>query len=288
MNTGKRIAIIGATGMLGSMVYGELLNRGHRLTIVIRDTKKLPVLYKTYGRKNTTKTVQFDLTTVIDTNVLSDLVRRIGSVDGVINCSGIIPQQTHTTPSETVIVNSIVPHMLSLVYGDKLIHVTTDCVFDGKQGAPYFEKSMATPDSLYGTTKYVGEPKEKSLVIRTSFVGPELDGGSVSLLGWFLSQKKEVKGFINHRWNGITTREFARICHTIITKRTRFPKTGLYHVNSTDMTKYGMLCLFAKKYGVKTNIIPCKTPTIDRRLATTSDFCGLLHIPPFETMLDAL
>jgi dTDP-4-dehydrorhamnose reductase len=284
----KRIALIGATGMLGSMVYGELSKFGYGMTLVVRNKKKLPDLYATYGRFPRTKIVCFDLESVTDSIALSRLVRNIGQVDAVINCAGVIPQHRKATLASTVVLNSMLPHLLSLMYGEKFIHVTTDYVFDGKKGTPYSEKSIPTPNSLYGTTKLLGEPKEKSLVLRMSFIGPELHGGSLSFLGWFLSQRKTIHGYTNYRWNGITTRQCAGIFHMIISKRSTFPKTGLFHVFSTDITKYELLTLLAKKYQKNSTIIPQQTPVIDRRLTTVYDFCSRLHLPSFENMLNEL
>jgi dTDP-4-dehydrorhamnose reductase len=282
----KRIAIIGASGMLGSMVYGELLKKGYQLTLVIRNKKKLRSLFATYGTSNNTKIVCRDLETVINQTEMLKFARQIGPVDGVINCAGIIPQQKAAL-STTVVVNSILPHLLSLQYQEKLIHMSTDCVFNGNN-APYSETSPASPDSLYGSTKLIGEPKDFSLVIRTSLIGPELGNGHVSLLGWFLSQRAWVHGYTNHFWNGITTRQCAKICHEIFRNRSKFPKNGLYHVFSTDMSKYSMLVRFAEKYQKKIKIIPSGESHKDRRLTTNSDFCRKLHIPSFERMLDEL
>jgi len=54
--------------------------------------------------------------------------------------------------------------------------------------------------------------------LRASIIGPE-PKAHVSLLDWFLGQKKDaaVNGFTNHQWNGVTTLHFARLCHGIIT-----------------------------------------------------------------------
>ena len=58
----------------------------------------------------------------------------------------------------------------------KLIHISTDYVFDGKNHKPYIESDTASPNSVYGETKLAGEkamqkinPKN-SIIIRTSWV----------------------------------------------------------------------------------------------------------------------
>tara|TARA_B110000091_G_scaffold213160_1_gene261763 strand:- start:1929 stop:2813 length:885 start_codon:yes stop_codon:yes gene_type:complete len=58
----------------------------------------------------------------------------------------------------------------------KLIHISTDYVFDGKAHKPYTEKDMPNPQSVYGKTKLAGETAMQhispanSIIIRTSWV----------------------------------------------------------------------------------------------------------------------
>ena len=58
----------------------------------------------------------------------------------------------------------------------KLIHISTDYVFDGKNYKPYVEDDTTNPNGIYGATKLAGEkvmqeinPKN-SIIIRTSWV----------------------------------------------------------------------------------------------------------------------
>jgi dTDP-4-dehydrorhamnose reductase len=58
----------------------------------------------------------------------------------------------------------------------KLIHISTDYVFDGKAYKPYTETDMPNPQSVYGKTKLAGEATmlninpANSIIIRTSWV----------------------------------------------------------------------------------------------------------------------
>ena len=85
------------------------------------------------------------------------------------------------------------------------IHISTDCVFSGKDGN-YDELGMSDAEDLYGKSKIVGEilGNNKS-VIRSSIIGPE-QGSGRSLLNWFLNNEShELSGYRNHLWNGVTT-----------------------------------------------------------------------------------
>jgi dTDP-4-dehydrorhamnose reductase len=65
---------------------------------------------------------------------------------------------------------------LSKEFGIKLIHISTDYIFDGKNFKPYKESDMPNPESVYGETKLAGEKAlieynlNNSVIIRTSWV----------------------------------------------------------------------------------------------------------------------
>ena len=105
------------------------------------------------------------------------------------------------------------PHRLSLLCrssGARLIHLSTDCVFEGTKGN-YTEEDNSDAKDIYGRTKYLGEVLYPHCVtIRTSTIGPELKGG-FGLLEWFLKQEGEVNGFTKAIFSGFPTNELADI-----------------------------------------------------------------------------
>lgn len=293
----KRVAIIGATGMLGSMVYRTLKDVYH-LVLIYRDEKKITLLRNAYGDIKEHKAVQLDFQQFYKdfvlkeqykaNDVFSRLTVSIGSVDAVINCAGVIRPGTGIDQSGTFFINSALPHLLSRMYKDRLIHVSTDCVFDGKKGAPYKETDPPNPNDIYGLSKSLGEPSQNSLVLRTSLIGPELDG-ETSLLGWLSGQKGIVYGFTNHLWNGVTTKQFAIICRTIIDNRNVYPKNGLFHIYSDPHTKYEILKMLQKKYNIPVTIRHAESlSAIDRRLASIFSFSKSLDVPSLHEMIQAL
>lgn len=283
----KTVAIISPTGMLGSATYQYLQDK-YKLVLIYRNKAKLRLLNKVYGGVKNHRRVLFDLDDLAKDGDAEKFVKAVGEIEAIINCAGVIKPYCRQNPKATFFINANLPHILSYLYRDKLIHLSTDCVFNGVSGAPYREKSPKTPTDLYGLTKSLGEPFEHSLVFRTSVIGPEIDGG-VNLLEWFKKQGgRVVRGFTNHLWNGITSRQFALICGQIIGSRRHFPSSGLFHIFSTTLTKYGMLKKLKEKYKVNVTIKPSGATHIDRRLATDFDFCQKLEIPSFDKMLEEL
>ena len=152
-------------------------------------------------------------------------------------------------------------------------------------GAPYNEDSAANPTDIYGLTKSIGEPSAKSLVFRTSIIGPEISG-FVSLLEWVKKQEgNTIKGFTRHLWNGISTLEFGKVCEKIIEHGQDYPKTGLYHLFSNDINKFDMLKKIAAAYNIRCEVLPDDSGAIDRRLSSKYDVCAKLAIPSFDEML---
>lgn len=294
----KKIAIIAPTGMLGSMIYNVLRDK-YELLLVYRDEEKRKFLEQTYSDSSKNVWIKFDLSEIFTdyqkgfsqatiSPSFKQLLSKIENADFVLNCAGVIKPHSLINPAQTMFLNSFLPHLFSFYFKEKLIHITTDCAFSGIEGAPYSENALKSPNDLYGLSKTLGEPYEKSLVLRTSIIGPEL-GVGFSLIAWFLKQNGQtIKGFTNHLWNGVTTREFGKICEKILSQPTKFPKTGLYHIFGSTVTKYEMLIRFKEKYGIDVNIEPVESNPIDRRLSTIYDFCENLQIPSFEKMLEQL
>jgi len=136
--------------------------------------------------------------------------------DVIINVIGIINKRIKE-PIEFLTVNSLFPRVMADYcekYGIGLIHISTDCVFNGLKGN-YNETDLAGDTSIYGISKSAGEPRNCT-IIRTSIIG-ENRNNSQDLLEWVRTHKNTiVTGWVNHIWNGITCLELARICKWII------------------------------------------------------------------------
>jgi dTDP-4-dehydrorhamnose reductase len=295
----KRIAITASTGMLGSMLYRELKGR-FSLVLLYHSKEKLALVERAYGPTGAHTAIQCDLMDLQSDYVSADssapigpatraLVDAIGEVDAVINAAGVTKVYASQDPHATLFLNGALPHILSSIYGKRLIQITTDCVYRGLFGAPYNERSPKTPNDLYGLSKAIGEPETHSLVLRSSFIGPEI-ADFTGLLEWLRSKKgQRVSGYSNHWWNGLTTRQLAQTLGEIIDNRDRFPDTGLFHLFSTDITKAQMLQALNEKYNLHVTIEPvAATSAIDRRLTSIHDLCRDLHLPSFSQMLAAM
>lgn len=291
----KKVLLLGATGMLGSAVY-DVLKDKYSLILAVRNPDKIALLERAYGRTGEHTVVPFDVAALYQDYAAkkgqaSEYLRRFleatGDADHVINAIGVTIPFALRDSALTFFVNGAFPHVLARAFEDRLIHITTDCVYDGKAGFPYEENSPKSPVDIYGLSKSLGEPTE-CLTIRTSIIGRELDGRT-GLLEWFLQQRgRKITGFAEHYWNGITTHQFGQLCHRIMESRAKFPRRGVYHVFSTAVSKYEMLQAFQRKYGVDCAIHSDHANKLNRTLTTTRELNCLLKIPPFHEMVEAL
>lgn len=99
--------------------------------------------------------------------------------DFVINCAAYTAVDKAESDIGTAKkVNELAPKLLakySKITGARLIHISTDYVFDGEAFTPYSEEEMVNPKSVYGETKLQGElncfeENPGTVVIRTSWL----------------------------------------------------------------------------------------------------------------------
>ena len=241
-----KIIVLGKNGMLGSYVFKYFTMRG----------------FEVIGSDRSTLDVSIDNMAI----VRKTLDGLIDVKSYVINCIGKTNHNKNQV-DDMLLVNSYFPLLLSDICtenGAFLIHPTTDCVYDGKDGG-YDNNSDITPNDDYGMSKYLGEICARtSMVIRTSIIGE--DKNKRSLLEWAKQNKDQtVYGYTNHWWNGVTCLEWAKQIEHILVSG--LYKTGIqfWHSLTYDghdkINKAGLLHFINKVYKLNLTIIPKETET---------------------------
>lgn len=239
-----KIAILGATGMLGSMVLN-----------VFKETTDYELIATAREERDFDNQFVWRLLDA-QTSTIETLAEVIQDCNWVINCIGIIKPYIHDDNAfeiqQAIEVNSLFPCKLAKaaeLTGTKVIQIATDCVYDGKKGK-YLETDTHNALDVYGKTKSLGEVYSKNVMnLRCSIIGPE-KRGKTSLLEWFLNQPKNAKlnGFSNHLWNGISTYHFAKICTGVI--KNDFEFNHIQHIVPADfVSKAQMLHDFKEIFG---------------------------------------
>lgn len=266
----SKVTVLGANGMLGHMVVKALKDGGHEVKGCGRDI--------------------FDVTPTTESVIGVKLYRATDEdTQYVVNCIGAIKPMFKDNALNAIYTNAVFPRQLANVCERakrRLIHITTDCVFNGMDGF-YNENAKHDADDDYGRSKSLGEPSN-CLVIRTSIVGPEIGGRKRSLLEWVLSQAgKEVNGFTNHYWNGLTTLELGKSIHKII-KFDAFTN-GTYHLFSEDVSKAELVRRIAAAFNIDVKVKNTDAPFYcDRRLRTVKGLQDTALPANLDTMLKEL
>ena len=199
----------------------------------------------------------------------------------VINCIGLVKQLARADdPLEAIPINALLPHRLSRLCdaaGARLIHVSTDCVFDGARGM-YRETDAPDAQDLYGLSKRLGEVVHaKAVTLRTSIIGHAL-GSAHGLIDWFLAQQGSARGFRRAIFSGLPTVELARVIRDYVLPNPGLQ--GLYHVSAAPISKLALLSLVAQVYGKSIAIVPDDELVIDRSLDSTRFRQATGYVPP--------
>jgi dTDP-4-dehydrorhamnose reductase len=257
-----RILILGSTGMLGHVLFTELSMK-HDLEVyaTVRSlnsvTKRFPEHIISRIKPNIDAR---DLTSVED--VLQTIRPEV-----VINCIGLVKQlPLEKDPITAITINSLFPHQLALAcknIGARLIHISTDCVFNGKKGN-YTEKDLSDAENLYGRTKYLGEVTcSHCLTLRTSIIGHELEK-KLGLIEWFMAQRGSIQGYTKYIYTGFPTVELANIIKNYVIPNKELK--GIYQASSDPISKYELLKLIAQRYEKQININPYDGICLDHSL----------------------
>ncbi len=259
-----RVLVLGCSGMLGNAVLRVFTaSPGYVAFGSVRSRSALDLL---------PKELHPNLISGVDAENIDSLMHLFTVVrpDVVINCIGLIKQQALADePLEAIPINAMLPHRLARMCslaGARLVHMSTDCVFSGEKGM-YSEDDLPDAQDLYGRSKHLGEVDYTNAVtLRTSIIGHEL-AGSKSLIGWFLSQAQEVRGYRRAVFSGLPTVELAHVIRDYVIPRPEL--RGLYHVSSDPINKFDLLSLVSLVYQKDIRITPDDGLVIDRSLDST-------------------
>lgn len=243
-----RILVTGASGLLG-LNFCLQNYRQHDLTGVV-NRHLLP------GAPFPVQ--QSDLSQPAEIERLLDLAQP----DLVINCAAMANiDDCESKPERSWELNVDFPQALAKACaerGVRLIHLSTDAVFDGQHG-DYSETDDPNPRGVYASHKLAGErvvleALPQALVARVNFYGWSLFGQR-SLAEFFyynLSEGKPVKGFTDVHFCPLEVTFLAEILLSLAQKGC----SGLYHVvSSENLTKYEFGLAIAKRFGLNGSLI---------------------------------
>lgn len=270
-----RVLVVGGAGMLGHKVWQLGQERFETWATVRSLTPALQALGLGDPARTCLGVDAFRFETV---EAALDRVRP----DAVINCVGVIKQLAGAKdPVQSITINSLFPHLLARACasrGARLVHISTDCVFDGSRGHRQQSETPDAPD-LYGRSKALGEVTGPGcLTLRTSIIGRELHGAS-GLVEWFLSRRgQSADGYRHAVFSGFTTAELAAIIFRLLERHAGLE--GLYHVSAAPIDKLALLEMLNEAYAAQVAVTPRDEPRIDRSLDSTVFREATGYLPP--------
>lgn len=266
----KKVLVLGASGMAGHVVYTYLT-----------ELKKYHVIGTT--NSNNLEGVSLKMN-IFDEKEVRKVIEEV-KPDIIVNCIGMLINSSKSNPAQTIYGNSYFPYVLKNLAHDngaKLIHISTDCVFSGKEGN-YTENSFKDAVDIYGLSKNLGEINDsQNLTIRTSIIGPELKQKGEGLFHWFMHQEGVINGYRSNFWSGVTTLELAKFIDWVIAN----PLTGLIHLtNNQAISKYDLLHLFNDVYEKNIIILDEKDYVCNKSFLNTNDEITFV-VPSYKEMLE--
>lgn len=144
-----KILLIGASGLLGHAYALAAIRRGHQVTALFNAHE--PQI------QGLVDSIQLD---AHNSEALTALNLELWP-EAIINCAAISnPADVDASPKVAEKINVALPRLLSQLsthLGARLIHISTDMVFDGRSEEPYRSTDMPAPSNLYGQTKLMAE-----------------------------------------------------------------------------------------------------------------------------------
>jgi dTDP-4-dehydrorhamnose reductase len=243
-----KLLVTGASGLLG-LNLGLKMQARHAITGV--DRSKL-------------SGVPFELlrADLLDTGLehrILDAVRP----DAVIHCAAMADVDAcESDPESARRMNAELPGELAAACagrGIRMLHLSTDAVFDGMKGGTYTESDAPNPLGVYSRTKLDGEravlgANAGAIVARVNFYGWSLDG-SRSISEFFfngLSRGRPVNGFTDVWFCPLFVGDLAEILVGMLEKGL----AGLYHVVGAEaLTKCEFGLRLAREFDLDEGLV---------------------------------
>ncbi|NLB91388.1 MAG: dTDP-4-dehydrorhamnose reductase [Clostridiales bacterium] len=188
----------------------------------------------------------------------------------IINCAALTNVDACETEQTLAMqVNSLGARNVAMAgekVGAKVIHVSTDYVFDGKGTHPYQEWDLCNPTTVYGKSKHLGEEyvaafSTKYFIVRTAWLYGEEGGNFVKTMLRLGKEKEEITVVNDQIGNPTNAQDLA---HHLL-KMALTQQYGLYHCTGKGIISwYDFAAKIMSLSGSKAKVLPCTTAQYPR------------------------
>lgn len=226
-----KVAIIGSTGKVGEAIVNHLYENTDWELMLFSST------YRSEKVDNGKHLIPIDYS---DCNSLANKFRLLHpdiiiNTAAMTNVDGCETDRTGAWMLNVEFVDCIAKTTHEL--DSKLIHISTDYIFDGEEG-PYYEFDEPNPISWYGYTKSMGETKTEldglnSCVLRTNVVYGNSTYGKTDFVKWVVNELRsgrKIKIVTDQYSNPTLTDDIATAVYKVI----RLDKRGIYNIGGSE------------------------------------------------------
>jgi dTDP-4-dehydrorhamnose reductase len=258
----SNVFITGANGLLGQHLV-EFFSRVHR--VVACDLHPDPF----FNLSN----VRYEPLDILDKEKLRTLINSF-KPELIINAAAYTDVDGCETNKEKASKVNVkgVENLIEITKGEqiKLIHISTDYVFDGKDG-PYSEDDRPNPKSYYGKTKLEGELKIKEsgidfIIIRTNVLYGVGEKVNPNFFIWVLNKlrnNEEIRVVTDQFNNPTLVDDLAKAILELATKKF----SGVINIAGSEyLCRYDFAQKIAEEFELdKNRISPVKTEDLKQR-----------------------
>ena len=200
---------------------------------------------------------------ITDSCAVNDFIKK-NKVETIINCAAYTAvDDAEDNFLQARQINAFGPRNLAST-GCKLIHISTDYVFDGKANTPYAPKDLTNPQSVYGLTKRMGEMyvmnnAEKYVILRTAWLYSPYGKNFVKTMRRLGAEKDSIGVVCDQIGTPTYAADLAEAI-VMIMPQIHKKNSGVYHyTNLGQCSWYDFACEIMKMSGLKCQVNPIKT-----------------------------
>lgn len=245
-----RVLITGAKGQLGIQLAKILKEKKSEIG-------QIPECY------NDAEVVGYDVAELDITD--KEKVLKLDGFDVIFNCAAYTNVNKCEQEEELAYkVNAIAAENLALLakkMGAKLVHVSTDYVFDGEKEGIYSEDDECNPQSAYGRTKRAGEEKiidscDKYFIVRTAWLYGYYGNNFVKTIRKIAIENESIKVVADQFGDPTNANDLAH--HLLLLGAT--DKYGIYHCTGNGTCSWhDFASEIVKVFGISCDVKKCTT-----------------------------
>lgn len=254
----KRVLITGSNGLLGQKLV-MLLSRGTDYELMLTSKQGSSIFHEDdlpYRQLDITN--RNDVRRIVD-EFQPEVIVNTAAITNVDSCEA--ERETAWNVNVSGVENLAIA---AKFVGAKIIHLSSDYIFDGKNG-PYDEETKPNPLSYYGRTKLASENVLRTndipyTIVRTMVlygVSPRVKLNFLLWLIYELERGKPVRVVDDQYGNPTLVDDLAYAILKILT----FDREGIYHIAGSEwLSRYDFAVKLAKQFGLNKNLVtPVKT-----------------------------